>query len=173
MMNSTKILMEEHDTILVFLSRLENLLNEKELSEIGVELLYYYSFIEEFADKYHHTKEEDIYFKWMTSLNENLGNGPISCMMKEHDEFRALVAKSKAAYYLFVKDADDSSKNECITNLQQFIKSMRFHIEKENDILYRMAENLNEATDEDHDIDMMAQFNAVKESHYEIVEKFL
>lgn len=42
-------------------------------------------FVRNFADKYHHKKEEKKLFDKMTELDENLRNGPIMGMLLEHD----------------------------------------------------------------------------------------
>ena len=88
-MKTTQILMNEHQVILKELSELNSLLKQDHLE--NHKLLRSIGFIQEYADNYHHAKEEEIYFKWMIEKNPSFKNGPIHCMLDEHDKGRIFI----------------------------------------------------------------------------------
>lgn len=174
-METTKILMEEHVVILSALKKLELLLAQ-DLTENADELLYFYEFIQEYSDDYHHGKEEDIYFEWISEHNESLKNGPIKCMLSEHEHFRSLTRRSRENLLKFLdskSDGDEKEKygSDCIKDLYEFISSLRNHIQKEDQILYQMAESLDEQVG-DGDKIMLDKFYDLNENKKYIIEKF-
>ncbi len=100
------------------------------------------AFVRNYADKFHHAKEEDILFKEFEKLAKEgrLHCNPIEQMLFEHDEGRKFIAAMANA--LEKKDKKNLIKNSlCYVNLIQE------HIFKEDNILYPMADNaLNEET---------------------------
>lgn len=141
-MKVTKILMEEHQVILSKLNKLEVLLtnsNESILEQIE----YYFDFIKYYSDEYHHAKEENIYFQWMIAKNPSVEFGPIRCMLSEHAVFRTLVEKAKSAILDYRENQNDIDMESAKNNLTEFISGLRMHIDKEDNVLYRMADNMN------------------------------
>jgi hemerythrin-like domain-containing protein len=169
------MLMEEHVVILNALLEIESLL-QKDIADVTDQLFFYFDFIQEYSDDYHHGKEEGIYFKWMAENDESLKNGPIHCMTREHDQFRALTQQSKKNLLAYLdcpedKTAQKSYQENCYNLMESFISSLRNHIQKEDQILYQMAERLNLEVGDGDQI-MLDQFYELNENMRYIPKKF-
>jgi len=141
MKNITTILSEEHQNIL---KMIDLVMNECEQLENGKEIDVPFfqnviSFIKNYADGFHHKKEEDILFKTMLEQAEYLHCNPIPVMLHEHDEGRHYVRGMEEA--LLKKNADALGENA-----RNYGFLLQEHIYKEDNILYPMAE---EALSED------------------------
>lgn len=98
-------------------------------------------FIRNFADNYHHGKEEDLLFKRMAERGFPVEGGPIGMMLVEHDEGRGYArAMSEAAEKYAAGDA--SAKKTFAANARHYGELLVQHIQKEDGILYMMANNL-------------------------------
>lgn len=135
MNNVTQILTSEHQYILKVISAA---LNECEKVENGKELdLDFFEktvdFIKNYADKFHHAKEEDILFKAMLENVDGLHCNPIPVMLHEHQEGRN---------YLQGMEQGLAGKNtaKLIENTRAYGFLLQQHIYKEDNILYPMAE---------------------------------
>jgi hemerythrin-like domain-containing protein len=97
-------------------------------------------FFRDFADKCHHGKEEDRLFAKMVEIGFPQDSGPIAVMLAEHDagrqEVRGLLAIGAGTGPL-----DESEKTRVIEYAGQFVPLLYAHIQKENNILYPMAQN--------------------------------
>lgn len=99
-------------------------------------------------------------------------DGPVACMLKEHDEFRALVANGKNAMLEFAKDpTNKDAGTTAIACFESFIEGLRQHINKEDEILYKMAESI-DAESKDGDKLMMQMFKDVQDTYAERIETF-
>ncbi|KAA3601500.1 MAG: hemerythrin [Calditrichaeota bacterium] len=135
-MKATQILTEEHKIILKALDCLEKfVLESKAQNELDAAIAeIFFDFIENFADKTHHSKEEDLLFIAMNKYGLSMEMGPIAVMLEEHEQGRNCV--------LGMKDALESSNIEGFSvNATNFIGMLRNHIYKEDNILYPMANN--------------------------------
>ncbi|SMO77230.1 Hemerythrin-like domain-containing protein [Saccharicrinis carchari] len=135
MNNITQILSDEHQYILKVISAA---LNECELIENGKEVDTVFfektiDFIKNYADKFHHAKEEDILFKAMLENVDGLHCNPIPVMLHEHQEGRE---------YLQGMEAGLANKNNTslIENTRAYGYLLQQHIYKEDNVLYPMAE---------------------------------
>lgn len=142
-MNLTKDLVEEHKLIKRMIDVLENAVNRLGKGEIAEPVIFEQAtdFIRNFADKFHHAKEEDILFKEMVKKGMPEKDSPIEAMLIEHDQGRAFVKG-------VIKSTDEWKKGnkkaiaEIIRNARGYIELLREHIEKEDDILYPLAERM-------------------------------
>lgn len=135
MKNITQILSDEHQTILKVI---DAIVKECEALENGKELEVEFfhktiSFIKNYADKFHHAKEEDILFKAMLENIANLHCNPIPVMLHEHDEGREFVKGME-------KGIAENNKEKIIKNARGYGMLLRDHIYKEDNVLYPMAE---------------------------------
>lgn len=135
MNNITQILSNEHQYILKVISAA---LNECEEVENGkkpdVEFFQKtISFIKNYADKFHHAKEEDILFKAMLENADGLHCNPIPVMLHEHQESR---------YYLqgMEQGLAENNPSKLIENTRAYGFLLQQHIYKEDNVLYPMAE---------------------------------
>lgn len=81
-------------------------------------------FIKNYADRYHHAKEEDLVFKLFDQSAEIL-----STMFAEHDAGRGYVRA-------IVKGLEDCDAGAIVTNLNKYGQLLSAHIKKEDEILY-------------------------------------
>jgi hemerythrin-like domain-containing protein len=97
-------------------------------------------FIRGFADRAHHRKEEGVLFKAMARHGFPEDQGPVGMMLAEHEEARQIThALEEAARRL---DAGEgAAREEAVRHAQAYASLLRQHIEKEDQILYAMAEH--------------------------------
>ncbi len=97
------------------------------------------TFLREFADKIHHAKEEELLFVKMAENGFPTEGGPIAVMLFEHGEGRAMVRRlgeiSDGQGPLVERDRADA-----ISAGEGYVRLLRDHIQKEDRILYPMAE---------------------------------
>jgi hemerythrin-like domain-containing protein len=141
----TKILSDEHQNILKVIDALTkecNVLESgKELNKDFFEKAI--DFIRNYADKFHHAKEEDILFKELCKDTVQMHCNPIPQMLHEHDLGRNFVKGMEEAL-------KENNKAKVIENARGYIELLQEHIHKEDNILYPMAdEALNQQIQED------------------------
>ena len=136
------ILMEEHRLIERGLDAMDawvTTLGSGSESNHKAELARFVSFIRGFADAYHHSKEEDILFVAMVDHGFPRDVGPIPVMLREHDQGRSLVsvleglAKQPATW-------SEQDRDTLARTVREFTALLRQHIQKEDQILYPMAD---------------------------------
>ncbi|MEE8321593.1 MAG: hemerythrin domain-containing protein [Gammaproteobacteria bacterium] len=136
-MQVTNDLMNEHQLILKYISLMEQYIkfslanqNEQLFSEKAEVFI---GFIRNFADTFHHAKEEDILFKHMEAPGVLSHCNPLPQMLLEHEQGRQFVQGMKSA----VESAD---LDNLINNAGNYGALLKEHIFKEDNILYPMAE---------------------------------
>lgn len=141
-MNAIEILMEEHESILTMIDISQNILSEENMDNLPInDLENLIDFIQNFADKYHHLKEEDILFQEMVNRGMSNENGPISVMLHEHNLGRTYIKHAIEGIKKF-KSGNKTSIQQIRDNLFAYGSLLTNHIHKENNILYPMAANL-------------------------------
>lgn len=98
-------------------------------------------FIRNFADRFHHAKEEEILFKVMQERGIPVEGGPIGMMLTEHDQGRNFTKGIEEAANR-VLGGDESAKKDIIGNARNFSQLLSNHIHKEDNILYPMGNNV-------------------------------
>jgi len=135
MKNITKILTEEHQTILKTIDAVLKECTELENGK-AFEIDFFQKtieFIKNYADKFHHAKEEDILFKAMLENIESLHCNPIPVMLHEHNEGREFVKGME-------QGISENNTVKIIENARGYGMLLQNHIYKEDNILYPMAE---------------------------------
>jgi hemerythrin-like domain-containing protein len=108
-------------------------------SDDKAELGRFVSFIRGFADAYHHGKEEDILFVAMVEHGFPRQTGPIAVMLHEHDLGRSLVsvldglAQQSGTW-------SEEDQGTLARTARKFSSLLRQHIQKEDMLLYPMAD---------------------------------
>ncbi len=98
-------------------------------------------FIRQYADRFHHAKEEDILFEALIKNGMPRENSPVAAMLMEHDIGRAYVKSMEEAALLAQKGV--SGQEEFIAaNALGYAALLRDHISKEDEILYPLAERV-------------------------------
>ena len=142
-MTPTEILMDEHQLILAVLDSLEEGADRLDSGD-KVDADFFLDaaeFVADFADKCHHAKEEDILFVAMTAMDMPQDSGPVAVMLAEHEEGRQYTAGFRAAAEQ-MKDGDAAAAADVIRNVFDYVNLMREHNNKENNVLFPMAEQI-------------------------------
>lgn len=114
--------------------------------------------IRNFADGLHHAKEEDLFFPALGLKGYSKEQGPVAVMLHEHVEGRNYVkgiAENLNLYNRGIKSAIAG----VYQNMMSYAELLRNHIGKENNILFRMADNVLSETEQQQ---LLSQFNKVE-----------
>jgi hemerythrin-like domain-containing protein len=98
-------------------------------------------FVQVFADKCHHGKEEDRLFPAMAEAGVPVQGGPIGVMLLEHAQGREFVRAMKAALPGF-RTKDKTAVGQVLANARGYAALLGPHIDKEDHILYPMADHV-------------------------------
>lgn len=118
------------------------------------------SLIRNFADGIHHKKEEDLLFPKMAEKGFSPVQGPVAVMLHEHEEGRKFVRGIAGNIDLY-KSGDKEASEAVKYNLLGYAGLLKNHIAKENNILFRMADN---ALSDEEQENLSAEFNKVEKS---------
>jgi hemerythrin-like domain-containing protein len=136
-----ELMMQEHELIVEVLASLQAMA-EKLAAGASVprqDVADFGRFFRDFADKCHHGKEEDRLFVKMVEAGFPQDSGPLAVMLAEHDagrqEVRGLLAIGNGSGVL-----SDQESAEVIQYASQLVPLLYAHIQKENNILYPMAQ---------------------------------
>ena len=160
-MKSIDILVEEHKYIKMVLKEIRRqCIAIIHGGKVEFQLFYnVIDFVRNFADKYHHKKEEDRLFNIMAEqMGLGVASGPIAGMLIEHDIGRAHIMDLEKA----LKDCENGNmdaKVDIIANAIGYEQLLLKHIDKEDNAIYKHAEkHLPKETLEELD----AEFEAVE-----------
>lgn len=135
MTKAIAILMEEHKNILQAIDALlDRCAKDEKTGLISVD--FYRSeinFIRNYADKFHHAKEEDILFVELNKDSANMHCNPTEQMLYEHDLGRQRVKELEAGL-------DENNLAGVLAGARGYSNLLRDHIYKEDNILYPMAD---------------------------------
>lgn len=164
-MKPTAILQSEHRVIEVVLSCLERLVEEtKNTSHLdAASATQIVDFIRTFSDRCHHGKEEAHLFTTLVNKGLPADGGPVAQMLHEHKQGRLYVremADSTAA----AADGDDAAMQTFMRAALRYVELLRAHIQKEDQILFPLADSMLSADDQDG---LLEQFDAVESEHME------
>ena len=141
-MKAIQELRMEHDAVRLTLKVLDRICQEIELSgklDKAQHVDHLLEFFTVFVDKCHHGKEEELLFPALEQIGVNRDNGPIGVMLREHQLGRESVQKMKAAFSQF-KTGSVSAAVDFTRNARDYISLLDQHIEKENNVLFPLAE---------------------------------
>lgn len=139
----TRALVAEHRLILRVIALLER--NAPRTAAGGYSNWQFYldgvDFIRNYADRFHHAKEEDVLFAALVKNGMPRENSPVAAMLMEHDQGRTYVRRMETA----AREAMDGltgRENVIAENALAYAEMLREHISKEDDILYPLAERV-------------------------------
>jgi hemerythrin-like domain-containing protein len=139
-MDAIDILMEEHQVIL---RGIDGLTGYAAAVRGGAgdpaELPRFVTFIREYADACHHGKEEAILFEAMAEAGFPREAGPLAVMLHEHERGRALVGELDRLGQA-VRPWTSAEREAVHAAASGYAELLRAHIQKEDGILYPMAE---------------------------------
>jgi hemerythrin-like domain-containing protein len=142
-MKATQQLKDEHEGIKLMLNVMETICNDlekgEELNRDHFEKIL--DFIKGFADKCHHGKEEDVLFPALVNHGMSKEAGPIAVMLHEHKLGRDYI-KSISSAFDVLKGGSMHAITNLISDTRSYVELLRNHIEKENNILFMMADKV-------------------------------
>lgn len=174
-MKSIEILVEEHDNILKFTDICENeCIKILEGKEIAIDFFRdSIEFIRNYADDYHHGKEERILFDYMIKYLGKTAESLVRYgMFVEHDLARKHVMDLETYLNQYEKEKNTKNKLGIISNMMAYVYLLRNHADKENKLVYPFAEkNLDSKLFEEIDkLTLIEKDNAIKDGR---VHKYL
>lgn len=160
-MKSTDVLKEEHGGVKIMLGILGKVcdrLGSGQAVPAG-DLDRLLEFLKVFVDRCHHAKEEDFLFPALERAGIQREGGPIGVMLSEHVQGREFIrGMSDAAEGC--RNGDRDAVERFTFNARGYTELLLAHIEKEDEILYPLADRLlNDAADEK----MVEEFERVEE----------
>ena len=146
-MKATEILKHEHQAILLVIGAAEKEVDHIEKTgQIHTQTVREMAdFFKNFLDRCHHGKEEKHLFAMMHERGVSMKTGPLDMMLHEHEQGRAFVrAVAEVVAGKTVPDAAAIRKAK--ENLAAYAQLLRAHIDKEDNVLYPMADRLLKST---------------------------
>lgn len=137
-MNPIERLMDEHRVIESVMDALDAYVDADQALAPQADLAGFTTVLRDFADAFHHGKEEDILFAAMVDHGFPRDSGPIGVMLHEHDLGRSHV-RALAALSTVDSPWTDEQRRTIADHAHAFTSLLRAHIQKEDQILYPMA----------------------------------
>jgi hemerythrin-like domain-containing protein len=143
-MKATADLKNDHESILIML-RVMNAISSQiretgKVDVIHVEKII--DFLKNFADKSHHGKEEEILFPAMEKAGIPNDGGPIGMMLRDHTEGRGYIAGIGNSLDQYIKSGDPLQLSGIATFMDNYAELLSQHIDKENHILFMIADSV-------------------------------
>lgn len=140
-MRATQKLMEEHRLIERAIAALEKAALRLEAGDELRPAFFINAalFIRKYADGCHHHKEEDLLFAAMQEAGMPADGGPLGVMLSEHVQGREFTAAMQAAAEAWEK-GDQNAKWVVAHNALGYARLLVYHIQREDKILYPMAD---------------------------------
>lgn len=148
-MKATQQLKDEHEGIKLMLNIMETINKSVEKGK-DLNIDHYekiIEFIKGFVDKCHHGKEEDILFPALIDHGMSKESGPIAVMLYEHQLGRSHIKLLSDAFAEF-RTGNKQAINTINSSSADYVELLRNHIEKENHILFTMADKVLDATEQ-------------------------
>jgi hemerythrin-like domain-containing protein len=141
-MKATQQLRDEHEGVKIMLSIIGQVCQQLEATgKLNTEHFEgILQFLKVFVDKCHHGKEEELLFPALVAVGVP-EDGPIAVMLREHEMGRNYVKAMSTAFSGYTA-RDISSSKGILQNAYDYISLLKDHIEKENNVLFVMADNL-------------------------------
>jgi hemerythrin-like domain-containing protein len=145
-MRATEILVNEHEVILQVLGCLERLADRAE-SQRTMDVpraRQALDFLVTFADRCHHGKEEQALFVALEQRGLPKQAGPLAVMLSEHEQGRAAIARMGAATEA-AEQGQAQASAQFANAARGYVALLRDHIDKENEVLFPMADQMLDA----------------------------
>lgn len=142
-MEATKVLKDEHRVVERFVDTLEA--GALHLGAGGPMRPGFFleaaDFMQGFADRCHHAKEEGVLFPALEAAGVPKASGPVTVMLADHREARRLTTEMRSAAEKLEK-GDESAREAVARNAQAYVDLLREHIMKEDGVLFPVADRL-------------------------------
>jgi hemerythrin-like domain-containing protein len=142
-MKATQVLRDEHEGILAMLAVVDAAADRiRDGKSVPKDLfLNAVGFFQNFADKCHHGKEEGKLFPALVEHGMPQEGGPVGVMLEEHTLGRAYIRAMSAAAEKYAA-GDVSAVPTLVEDAKGYVKLLREHIDKENGVLFPMADSI-------------------------------
>ncbi len=166
----TAVMVAEHQLILRMIDLVEK--NTRRLEAGAFDRWDFFldavDFIRNYADCFHHAKEEDVLFKALVANGMPAQNSPVAAMLMAHDQGRAHVrGMEEGARQALAGGAAPVA--DIARHAHGYVALLRDHIDKEDHILYPLAERI---LPEELRSEMVAAYRAAAAQTPEIEEKY-
>lgn len=140
-MQATQVLRDEHEGILTMLAIVETAaMRLRDGKSIPSDLMFNAAdFFSGFADKCHHGKEEGRLFPKLVEHGIPDEGGPVGVMKAEHVRGREFIRAMRVTAEQYMH-GDASAVPALVENTLGYVKLLRQHINKENQVLFAMAD---------------------------------
>lgn len=132
----------EHEAVRLTLRVLEEICRRMERHGdpgVGNAVTQLLEFFSVFVDKCHHGKEEELLFPALEQVGGKVEGGPIGVLLKEHQQGRECVQRMSKSFSAY-RPGDAATSFGFTRDAREYIALLGQHIEKENNILFPMAE---------------------------------
>jgi hemerythrin-like domain-containing protein len=123
------------------------------------------SLIRNFADGVHHIKEEKLYFPMMVTKGFSTEQGPVAVMLNDHEQGRMYVKGMVEGISLASKGLG-TAFDDIYRHMFGYAELLQGHISKENNILFRMADDAFDDQDQEILVAEFAQAEDATESEF-------
>jgi len=158
--NPTEILMAEHriiEKVIAAMSRFADASSSgQDIDRRSLAGLV--PFMRQFADAYHHGKEENRLFPVLIACGLPAQNGPVQVMCSEHETGRQLVARLAETIDAYTDEVSTETRKGLAETLRGLAEFYSHHIWKEDNVLFPMAERV---LDADSHASVLAVFREV------------
>lgn len=156
MKTATENLEQDHEHILQLIEVMFSMINKKASDPSHFDTVI--SVISNFADGFHHAKEEDLLFPSMANKGFSMEQGPIAVMLHDHDLGRHYVKQMRQALQQ-LKQGDAIALQDIYDNMTGYGQLLQGHIGKENNVLFRMADKI---LSEDEQRQLLVKFEEIE-----------
>ncbi len=142
-MNATENLIKDHNAIVVMLSimdKVADIIREDKMVDIE-DVDDIVDFIKIFISSCHHIKEENHLFPALVNKGINSENGQIGNMLIEHSASNKYISNIEDGIVNY-KSGYQSSLLQIAQGISNYTFLLRTHINKENNMLFPLADNL-------------------------------
>lgn len=136
---ATENLEKDHAGILRLIAVMEQMILNISTNATHMEMVL--GLVREFADGFHHTKEEHHLFPLLVKKGFSFQQGPVAIMIQEHEQGRKYMA-GMAEGIKDYKNGNRSALAAVYRNMQGYTDLISVHIRKENNVLFRMADRM-------------------------------
>lgn len=157
-MRATLNLENDHVHILKLCQVMEQMAHAGNINPEHLEWIV--SLVRNFADGLHHKKEEELLFPKLAEKGFSPVHGPVAVMLQEHEEGRNFI-RDIAGNITLYRSGDEGAAGSVHAGLLGYAGLLKNHIAKENNILFRMADN---ALSSEEQEDLSAEFKKAEES---------
>ena len=156
MKTATQNLENDHIYILSLCDVMLAMVKKQSVDTMHFELVL--NLIQKFADGTHHAKEEDLLFPLMGEKGFSPTQGPVAVMLSEHEQGRKFVQLASEGIQR-LKAGNTEALQSIYKNMSGYALLLQGHISKENDILFRMAD---QAFSDEEQQNLLLQFTTIE-----------